>query len=77
MEQQTNTEVDPETRRRALAAFPRIYGVYTQAQAEQEAFPDFDGDKGKQLTDWIQGNGKALQDARAKSGGEPENEEGY
>ena len=77
MEQQTNTEVDPETRRRALAAFPRIYGVYTQAQAEQEAFPDFDGDKGKQLTDWIQGNGKALQDTRAKSGGEPENEEGY
>lgn len=77
MEQQTNTEVDPETRRRALAAFPRIYGVYTQAQAEQESFPDFDGDKGKQLTAWIQGNGKALQDARAKSGGEPENEEGY
>lgn len=77
MEQQTNTEVDPETRRRALAAFPRIYGVYTQAQAEQESFPDFDGDKGKQLTGWIQGNGKALQDARAKAGGEPENEEGY
>ncbi len=78
MEQQTNTEVDPETRRRALAAFPRIYGVYTQAQAEQENFPDFDGDKGKQLAGWIQGNGKALQDARAKAGGgEPENEEGY
>lgn len=78
MEQQTNTKVDPETRRRALAAFPRIYGVYTQAQAEQENFPDFDGDKGKQLAGWIQGNGKALQDARAKAGGgEPENEEGY
>ncbi len=78
MEQQTNTDVAPEIRRRALAAFPRIYGVYTQAEAERGSFPDFEGEKGKQLTGWIQGNGKALQDARAKAGGgEPENEEGY
>lgn len=78
MEQQTNADVDPEIRRRALAAFPRIYGVYTQAEAERGGFPDFEGEKGKQLTGWIQGNGKALQDARAKAGGgEPENEEGY
>ena len=79
MEQQTSMDVDPETRRRALAAFPHIYGVYTQAEAESGgAFPGFEGAKAAEVDAWIKKNGEKLQGARAKAGGdEPENEEGY